>query len=28
VRDDRIRQLLPRALTSFDAAARAALGQA
>jgi uncharacterized protein YbjT (DUF2867 family) len=27
VRDDRIRQLLPRALTSFDAAARAALGQ-
>jgi uncharacterized protein YbjT (DUF2867 family) len=27
VRDDRIRRLLPRALTSFDAAARAALGQ-
>jgi uncharacterized protein YbjT (DUF2867 family) len=27
VRDDRIRQLLPRELTSFDAAARAALGQ-
>jgi hypothetical protein len=27
VRDDRIRQLLPRALMSFDAAARAALGQ-
>ncbi len=27
VRDDRIRQLLPRELTSFDAATRAALGQ-
>jgi uncharacterized protein YbjT (DUF2867 family) len=27
VRDDRIHELLPRALTSFDAAARAALGQ-